>query len=107
MLEAIFMKQPVAPVRINDQVPAELERIIYKALEKDCNLRYNSAAEIRTDLQRLRRDTSAAAHASSPASEPAIRQAAPVKKVRLWIAIAAGILILPLPYFLFNHEQIA
>src|SRR5262249_28387436 len=58
MLEAIFTSQPTAAVRLNAKVPAELERIIYKALEKDRNLRYQSAAEMRTDLQRLKRDTS-------------------------------------------------
>jgi serine/threonine protein kinase/Tfp pilus assembly protein PilF len=104
MLEAIFMKQPVAPVRINDHVPAELERIIYKALEKDRNLRYNSAAEIRTDLQRLKRDTSAAVHASSPVTESAIRQTRPVKKVGLWIAVAVGILILSALYLFPRRE---
>src|SRR5262249_2805941 len=58
MLEAIFTSEPTAPVRLNPKVPAELERIIYKALEKDRNLRYQHASEMRTDLQRLKRDTS-------------------------------------------------
>jgi len=52
-----FNRAPVAPVRLNPDVPAELERIITKALEKDRRLRHQSAAEIRTDLQRLERDT--------------------------------------------------
>lgn len=55
--EAILNRQPVPLVRLNPQVSAELERIINKALEKDRGLRYQSAAEIRSDLQRLRRDT--------------------------------------------------
>ncbi len=57
IFEAILNRTPVAPVRLNRQVPAELEHVISKALEKDKNLRYQSAAEIRTDLQRLKRDT--------------------------------------------------
>ena len=57
VLEAIFNREPVAPVRLNGQVPVELERIIAKAMEKDRSLRYQSASEMRTDLQRLRRDT--------------------------------------------------
>jgi serine/threonine protein kinase/Tfp pilus assembly protein PilF len=58
VLEAIFTKHPVAPIRLNPNVPAELERIISKALEKDRHLRYGSAADMRTDLQRLKRDRS-------------------------------------------------
>ncbi len=58
MLEAIFIQEPAAPVRLNPKVPAKLEEIIAKALEKDRNVRYQSAAEMRTDLQRLKRDTS-------------------------------------------------
>ena len=57
VLAAIFSQEPVAPVRLNGQVPVELERIIAKAMEKDRSLRYQSAADMRTDLQRLRRDT--------------------------------------------------
>ena len=58
IFEAILNREPVAPVRVNAEAPAELERIINKALEKDRNLRYQSAADLRTDLQRLQRDTS-------------------------------------------------
>ena len=45
------------PVRINPDVPHKLEEVISKALEKDCRLRYQHASDIRTDLQRLKRDT--------------------------------------------------
>jgi eukaryotic-like serine/threonine-protein kinase len=55
--EAIVNRAPVAVVRLNHDVPAELERIINKALEKDRNLRYQHASEMRSDLQRLKRDT--------------------------------------------------
>jgi serine/threonine protein kinase/Tol biopolymer transport system component len=57
VIDAILNRAPVAPVRLNPEVPAELERIINKALEKDRELRYQHASDIRTDLKRLRRDT--------------------------------------------------
>ncbi len=53
----ILDHNPVPAVRLNPDVSAELERIINKALEKDRNLRYQHAADLRTDLQRLKRDT--------------------------------------------------
>src|SRR5258705_7191569 len=55
--EAILNRAPVAPVRLNPDVPPKLEEIISKALEKDRRLRHQSAADIRTDLQRLKRDS--------------------------------------------------
>jgi len=54
--EAIVNRAPVAVVRLNHDVPAELERIINRALEKDRNLRYQHAADMRSELQRLKRD---------------------------------------------------
>jgi len=57
IFDAILNRTPVAPVRLNPEVPPKLEDIIGKALEKDKKLRYQSAADMRTDLQRLERDT--------------------------------------------------
>src|SRR5579863_1386358 len=57
IFDCILNRVPVAPVRLNSQLPAKLEDIINKALEKDRSLRYQHAADMRTDLQRLKRDT--------------------------------------------------
>ncbi|MGA7630200.1 MAG: serine/threonine-protein kinase, partial [Terriglobales bacterium] len=57
IFESILNRAPAPAVRLNPDVPAELERIVSKCLEKDCNLRYQHASDVRTDLQRLKRDT--------------------------------------------------
>jgi len=67
IFDSILHKAPTAPVRINPDVPAELERIINKALEKDRNLRYQHASELRADLQRLKRDSDSSRSVASPA----------------------------------------
>jgi serine/threonine protein kinase len=58
IFDAILHKAPTAPVRMNSEIPSELEHIISRALEKDRELRYQHASELRAELQRLKRDTS-------------------------------------------------
>jgi serine/threonine protein kinase/Flp pilus assembly protein TadD len=75
VFSAILEREPVPPVRINPDLPVELQRIISGALEKDCKLRYQSAAEMRAELQRLKRDSDSrrsAAVGDTPESTPPV-----------------------------------
>jgi eukaryotic-like serine/threonine-protein kinase len=73
--EAILNRAPVAPVRLNPELPAKMEDIINKALEKDRDLRYQAASDVRTDLKRLRRDTDSGRMSSS--ANKAVQDVAP------------------------------
>jgi eukaryotic-like serine/threonine-protein kinase len=72
--EAILNRRPIAPVRLNPDLFPKLEEVINKALEKDRTLRYQSAADIRTDLQRLKRDTTSGKTAVVDAIRPTDRK---------------------------------
>jgi eukaryotic-like serine/threonine-protein kinase len=75
IFQSILDRAPVSPIRLNPDLPQKFEDIINKALEKDRNLRYQSAADIRADLQRLKRDTdSGRAVAHSSGSVPAAQE---------------------------------
>jgi serine/threonine protein kinase/tetratricopeptide (TPR) repeat protein len=78
IFQSILDRAPVSPIRLNPDLPPKLEDIINKSLEKDRNLRYQSAADIRADLQRLKRDTdSGRAVAQSSGSIPAAADSGP------------------------------
>jgi serine/threonine protein kinase len=107
IFKSILDGTPTSAVRLNPDVPAELERIINKALEKNRNLRYQNAADMRTDLQRLKRDTES--HSSAAASSASGRmgsadsaRAARRRKLGGYIlapAVAAAILVAGGIYF--------
>src|SRR6266852_7198674 len=88
IFHAILERPPVPPVRINPEVPPKLEEIINKLLEKDREVRCQSAAELRADLKRLKRDTDSGRSAASVtiawAGDP------PAQKRRSWVAPLAG-----------------
>jgi serine/threonine protein kinase/Tfp pilus assembly protein PilF len=121
IFEAILNRAPAQAIRLNPDVPPKLEDIINKALEKDRNLRYQVAAEMRADLQRLKRDTDSSRStvpvSAEPVSPPAAQTPAvpqthisggtgahspvtgsaivPANSMRRWVAgIAAVILVL-------------
>jgi eukaryotic-like serine/threonine-protein kinase len=113
IFNAILERAPISPIRLNPDLPPKLEDIINKALEKDRNLRYQHASDMRTDLQRLKRDTDSsrssvaiveqpmpigaqipttagsAIAAQMPASGPAV---VPVKR-RMVIGLAVGLIL--------------
>jgi eukaryotic-like serine/threonine-protein kinase len=96
VFDEILHKDPVAPVRLNAEIAAEFERVIDKALEKTRDLRYQHASDMRTDMQRLRRDTGSgkAAVTSTQATVPA---ASVLRRSRVWIVVAiVSLLVLAL-----------
>jgi eukaryotic-like serine/threonine-protein kinase len=117
IFKAILDGEPIPVLRFNHDMPADFERIIHKALEKDRNLRYQIAADLRTDLARLKRDldsgrSSASAYpaAAAPASSPSIPAAAPSLRSRKYLAgaVVATILVVAAGggiYFLRGRSQ--
>ena len=95
VLDAILNRTPISPLTLNPRLPPELERDIFKALEKDRKLRYQSAAEMRADLQRLKRD-------SDTGKTAAVRTSHAGSRTRLWATgIAVTVMALSAMAFLY------
>jgi TolB-like protein/Tfp pilus assembly protein PilF/predicted Ser/Thr protein kinase len=77
IFDSILHKAPTSPIRLNPELPPKLEEIINKALEKDRDVRYQHASDLRADLKRLKRDTDSGRSAAS-------KEAAPQSALQLW-----------------------
>ncbi len=91
MFDSILNRAPSPAIRLNPDVPPKLEEIINKCLEKDRNLRYQHAADVRTDLQRLKRDTESTKIVATQASPENT-----FKRRKLWVVLAACIAVIGL-----------
>jgi serine/threonine protein kinase/tetratricopeptide (TPR) repeat protein len=91
IFDSILNRVPVPPVRLNPDVPLEIERIIAKCLEKDRDLRYQNAADVRTDLRRMKRDTDSRSDRTSLQGETKIDAS---KRWKVIVLVAAAILAL-------------
>jgi serine/threonine protein kinase/Tol biopolymer transport system component len=100
--DSLLNKEPISALRLNPDLPPEMERIIQKALEKDCDVRYQSAAELRADLKRLKRDTSS----GKTAAAAPLQRAARAKSRWVWIAAAIVVMLVLSTWFsLFRPRQ--
>ncbi len=95
IFDSILRRAPVSPVRLVPDLPRKLEEIINKLLEKDVRLRYQHAAELRADLQRLRRDTDPARAAAAQETEPGEFDAAGTGRTAAAVSEELSVAVLP------------
>src|SRR6202050_2716860 len=95
--EAVLTRAPPPPIRLNPSLPAEIERIAQKLLEKDIELRYQSAAEVRADLKRLKRERDSSRISSAVASETPSGSAAIIPSAVAVKGSSSGINVVPEP----------
>jgi Tol biopolymer transport system component/serine/threonine protein kinase len=126
IFEGILNRDPISPLQLNPNLPAQFEGIIYKALEKDREIRCQTAAELRADLKRLKRDldsgkSSAMAAVSASASDVSVAPASsgaiiagksstavtpsPIHRFKLWIPLAALALLTLLGIIFWKRDK--
>ncbi len=122
IFKAILDETPVSPLRLNPNLPADFERIVGKVLEKDRNLRYQSAADLRTDLTRLKRDLdsgrspsvssafdvappSGATRAVTSSQSILVAGTRPRARIYLYSAVAAAVLVVAAAGAYFLHGR--
>ncbi|MFY9741616.1 MAG: serine/threonine-protein kinase [Candidatus Sulfotelmatobacter sp.] len=96
IFDAILNKPPTSVVRFNPDLPAQLEAVISKCLEKDRTLRYQTAADLRADLQRLKRDTQSAKIAAFSGSAVAVQERSTSRKWPMFVAAAGALAVIAL-----------
>ncbi len=117
IFDGILNREPVAPVRLNPDMPAKLEEVINRSLEKERSLRYQHASDLHAELQRLKRDSSSGRTPSIPAKQSGPQEIAahatgtetkPAKR-RTWLGIfaRAAVVLLAIAgaYLLFRHSR--
>jgi len=92
ILDGIMNRPPLPPLRLNPDLPPKLEDIVNKALEKDRNLRYQHAADMRTDLQRLKRDSESGRSSAAGSGTVALADAPAARVGKLW-KVAVSVLL--------------
>ena len=104
IFESLLNRAPVSTLRLNPEIPPELDRIITKSLEKDRDLRYQTAAEMRSDLKRLQRDTSSEKTAAVTAGEPSLTAKKPGKnKLLIAASVSLAIILLAAGWWWWKH----
>jgi predicted Zn-dependent protease/predicted Ser/Thr protein kinase len=104
IFNAILERQPVPPVRLNPEVSAKLEEVINKATEKDRDLRYQSASEMRTDLQRMKRDTESTRVAAASSAAAGVSKQRGSGRWKIAVPSALAIVVLAASGYFYQHR---